>query len=96
MSKTVDQDRTVRVPSDVLMRELGDESVLLHLGSETYFGLDEMGTQFWSELTTRSSLGEAFEALHERFEVDAEALRRDLLAFVDELASHGLIESDAT
>jgi len=42
MGSAIDRFRSVQVPAEVLMRPLGDEAVLLHLGTETYFGLDEV------------------------------------------------------
>ena len=44
--------RAVRVPDDVLMRELDGESVLVHLDSEACFGLDDVGTRMWALLTS--------------------------------------------
>jgi hypothetical protein len=41
----------VNMPSDVLVSEQDSESVLLNLKTETYFGLDEVGTRMWGALT---------------------------------------------
>ena len=35
----------VRVPDDILISNLQDESVFLNLESERYFGLDNVGTR---------------------------------------------------
>ena len=79
-------------PADVLVRELDGESVLLHLGSETYFGLDETGTRIWSALTTAPSIQAAYDALLETFDVEPEVLRRDLTTLIDQLMEHELLE----
>lgn len=82
----------IRVPDNVLVRRLGEESVLLHLGSESYFGLDEVGTRMWAALTTSASVEEAAGKLVDEYEVEPERLRADLAAFVDQLAAAGLVE----
>ena len=82
----------VHVPSDVLLSELDGESVLLNLKTETYFGLDEIGTQMWSALTNAPSIQAAYDLLKAEYEVDAERLREDLVSILDKLLEHGLLE----
>jgi hypothetical protein len=77
---------------DVLVRELHGESVLLDLKSESYFGLDEVGTRMWEALTAHDSVESAFDALLEAYDVPASELRDDLERFVDELAESGLVD----
>jgi hypothetical protein len=48
--------KRVAIGADVLVRELQGELVLLNLKSETYFGLDEVGTRMWSVLTSTPSI----------------------------------------
>jgi hypothetical protein len=84
-------DQRVEIPEGVMMRELQGEAVLLNLDSESYYGLDEVGTRMWSALTTHATAGAAFEALLAEYDVSPEELRVDLAGFVEELASAGLI-----
>ncbi len=80
----------IRTPEGVLHREIAGESVLLNLGSESYFGLDEIGTRMWAVLTSAPSIEAAYQVLLEEFEVDAQTLRSDLSAFIARLAEAGL------
>jgi Coenzyme PQQ synthesis protein D (PqqD) len=82
----------VLVPSDVLIRELDGESVVLNLKSERYFGLDRVGTRMWTALSMSESIQEAYELLLNEYEVDAERLRLDLQNFVEQMVEHGLVE----
>lgn len=82
----------VLVPSGTLINSTGGESVLLNVNSETYFGLDEVGTRMWAALTTLQSVQAAYEALLDEYDVDAEVLRRDLLELIDQCLEQGLIE----
>ena len=75
----------------VMFREIAGESVLLNLGSETYFGLDEIGTAMWNALVGAPSIESAVEILVGEFEVEADTLRTDLSVFLEKLADAGLI-----
>ena len=82
----------VSIPSDTLINVLGDESVILSLKSERYFGLDEMGTQMWAVLTTAPSLQKAYDILLEEYEVEPEILRKDMEDLLQKLVEQGLVE----
>jgi hypothetical protein len=82
----------LRVPEDVLLSELDGESVILNLKTETYFGLDEVGTRMWSAVTTADSIQAAYDALVAEYDVEPEQLRTDLSAILDKLLEHGLLE----
>jgi coenzyme PQQ synthesis protein D (PqqD) len=81
----------VTTPDGVMFREIGGEAVLLNLQSESYFGLDEIGTRMWSALTEEPSIEAAYAALLAEFDVEAEALRADLSDFIEKLAEAGLV-----
>src|SRR5207237_7913745 len=87
--------RRVSVPPDVLINEVGGESVLLNLKNERYYGLDEVGTRMWQVLTTSDSVDAALEILIAEYDVEPERLRRDLDELIDKLAAQGLLEVSA-
>ena len=82
----------VSIPSDVLVRELDGESVLLNLETRCYFGLDIVGTRMWAALTMSDSIQAAYEVLLAEYEVDAEQLQRDVQELVERLVVHGLVQ----
>jgi len=84
----------LRVSDDVLLSEFDGESVLLNLRTETYFGLNEVGTRMWAAVTTAGRIEDAFKELSEEYDVESERLRGDLTAIVDELLEAGLLEID--
>jgi hypothetical protein len=69
--------RRLRVPDNVLAQTVGDESVLLNLDTEHYYGLDPVGTDMWQALVAAGSLGGAFDELEAHYEVAPEILRQD-------------------
>jgi hypothetical protein len=84
-------DRRVVTAPDVLCRVIGDEAVILHLGTELYLGLDPVGTRMWTVLQESPSIEAAFEALAAEYEVEPGVLRSDLAEFVDELMAQSLV-----
>ena len=84
----------VRVPDDVLISNLQEESVILNLNSERYFGLDNVGTRMLSALSTSNSIEAAYELLLAEYDVDAQELRHDLSSLIENLLQQGLITVD--
>jgi Coenzyme PQQ synthesis protein D (PqqD) len=84
-------DRVVRVPDDVIFRELQGEGVLLNLGTSMYFGLDHTGTAIWRLCEAHGSLRMVLEAMQHEFQASSDTLQADLLAFVGELIENGLL-----
>ena len=84
----------VKVPDDVLISNLQEESVILNLDSERYYGLDSVGARMLSVLTTSNSIEAAYERLTAEYDVDREVLRKDLLELVENLIAQGLLIRD--
>jgi hypothetical protein len=76
---------------DVLVRQLEGESVLLNLASESYFGLDEVGTRMWTVLTTAVSVEAAVNILVAEYAIERDQLRADLQRFITKLSDAGLV-----
>ena len=89
---TISFSDRVTVPDGVLISNLQDESVILNLDSERYYGLDNVGTRFLSVLTTSDTIESAYEQLRDEYDVDGEVLRNDLRVLVENLIDQGLIE----
>ena len=86
----------VRVPADVLFREIDGEAVILSLDTGRYFGLDPVGTRMWQELNRHGGVERAHRTLAERYDIDAERLLADLLSMIDKLVVQGLLVVDET
>jgi len=83
-------DRLI-VPEGVMVRALGEESVLLNLDTETYFGLNAVGSRMWQVLSAAATISEACEMLTAEFDVARDELEADLTALADELVAKGLL-----
>ena len=84
-------DRVV-VPTNVLIRFLDKESVLLNIETERYFGLDETGTRMWQLATAAPNIETACQQLLDEYEVKPEALRSDLTELLGKLIENGLLQ----
>ncbi len=80
-------------PQHVLLQQVGEETVLLNLEKECYFGLDPVGTRMWEALTKASTIEAAYQELLSAYDVDPRRLRQDLEALIDKLVENGLLET---
>lgn len=83
----------LKIPDQVVTRQVGDETVLLNLESGIYFGLDPVGSRFLELLEAESALTAVIARILEEFEVSEAQLEADLLRLVDEMLASGLLEA---
>jgi hypothetical protein len=81
----------VTVPANVLIRFLDQESVILNLNTEKYFGLDAVGTRMWQVVTSSPTIDAAFFQLIEEYDVNPATLRTHLADLLEHLLENGLI-----
>jgi coenzyme PQQ synthesis protein D (PqqD) len=81
----------VTIAPEVLIREIGGESVILDLKSQRYLGLDEVGTRMWHALLESDSVQAAYDVLLAEYEVEPRQLEKDLREFLDRLLENKLI-----
>ena len=85
-----------RVPSpqlspDVVSRRLGDEVVLVHLGTNQIYRLNATAARWWELVEEGLDEPTVVQRLHEEFEVDPEEVRADIAATLDALCAAGLV-----
>lgn len=84
--------KEVRVAEGVVFRDLGNDAILLHLGTGRYFGLDPVAARMWTALEAAGTVEGAVDPLTEEYDVEPERLRRDLEELVAALAERHLVE----
>lgn len=92
MTDAIPFDHRLTVPEHVASRDLDGELVLLNYDSETYFGLDEVGTRIWEVLQAAATIEAGVAELLEEFDVTPEQLRGDVQRLLGELIDGGLVE----
>lgn len=73
---------------------VGDETVILHLGNNTYYGLDPLGTQIWGMLKNGHQPPKIRDTLLAEYDVDTEVLEADMRKFLTDLLAHDILISN--
>jgi hypothetical protein len=81
----------VIIPTEVMARQVGDETVILDLRSGTYFSLDPVGARIWQHLSDGRVLSDLCDLMLEEYEVARDQFDLDLSKLLDELGDKGLI-----
>jgi Coenzyme PQQ synthesis protein D (PqqD) len=76
---------------DVVYRELNGEIVLVHLGTDRIYALNETGARFWELLAAGSDRAAIRARLLQEFAVEPAELDVEIDALVAELARGGLV-----
>ena len=75
-----------------MMRQVGDEAVIMNLKTNLCMGLDAVGARMWTLLTASDSIQAAYESILGEYDVDPQTLRTHMEEFLGELEQNGLIE----
>ncbi len=82
----------LQIAEDVLFQTVADESVLLNIADNHYYGLDDIATRMWQLLVEHGDGETVIRKLLAEYEVDEATLRRDFATLVAELEQRGLIK----
>jgi hypothetical protein len=88
----IQKEQKVSISPEVLFQEVSGETVLLDLASESYFGLDVIGTRVWGLLESGVSVGDMLDVLLDEYEVEREVLEKDVAELLEKLLKAGLIK----
>ena len=83
---------TVVVTQGLTAADLGGEAVVLDAKSGRYYGLNELGARIFELARKPRSVERLATILLQEYDVEAEKLKEDLLAFLHEMEQRQLIE----
>ena len=86
----------LRAADQVLIQEIRGEIMFLNMSSESYFGLDVVGSQMYRMLISSDSVQAAFDNLLQEYDVEAARLRSDLEGLIARLLENGLLRVEST
>lgn len=89
--QTLTDDMPLTRSLDAADSKVGDETVILHLGSGTYFGLDPVGSRIWEILAERQTPAAIRARMLQEFDVSPEVLEADIRSFLESLLQHGIL-----
>jgi Coenzyme PQQ synthesis protein D (PqqD) len=79
---------------DQVSCDLSGEAVILNMNSGMYYGIDETGAFIWGALEEPRTLEYLCETILSAYQVDRETCNRDVMAFLIDMHTAGLIEID--
>ena len=85
------ETQKITISKEALSQEVNGETVILDLNSESYFGLDEVGTRIWQLLNEHGDVEKTFHTMLNEFDVEAEQLELDLDQLINNLKEAGLV-----
>jgi len=83
----------IKIPAQVMARQVGAETVILDLATGTYFGLDPVGARIWQLMSEGKTLSEVCDAMQAEFEVSREDIQRDVIELTEKLKAQQLIST---
>ena len=83
--------QTIEISSEVLTQELDGETVILDLKSESYFGLDKVGTRIWQLLQEQEDIQTITATMLNEYDVGEEQLEKDIQNLLTQLNKAGIV-----
>jgi hypothetical protein len=78
--------------TDQVSCDLDGESVILHLSSGMYYGLNAIGARIWGLIQAPRSVMEIRDTLLAEYDVDPARCESDLLILLEQLVAERLVE----
>ncbi len=85
----------IEISSEVLTQEVDGETVILDLKSESYFGLDEVGTRIWQLLQEQEDIQTITATMLNEYDVKEEQLEKDIQNLLTQLNKAGIVTFDS-
>lgn len=82
----------LRISDEVIESTVGNEIILLHLGTGLYFALDMTGTAIWKHIKAGTALEAIPELLAVGFEGDVSRIEDDVRTLLGELFANGILQ----
>ena len=80
------------LPSEQAMESrVGEETVILHLERDIYYGLDRLGTRIWELLKDGIALVAISDIVVREYGVTRELIEADMRRFLSDLYAHGIV-----
>lgn len=81
-----------KASSNHLYSEIGDDAVILDLGSGVYYGLNEVGVDIWQWLQEPKTEEQVLNQLLTEYDAEHEQVYQDIQSILKEMLKVGLIK----
>jgi hypothetical protein len=84
--------RFKRIEEDFVSTMLHDELVLMNLKTGDYLGMEKVALTIWELLSEPASLAELVSQLTQKYEVEEQECREEVVRFLNLLQEHDMLE----
>ena len=84
----------LRPSNSAVQTQMGDETVLLHLESGIYFGMDPVGSQIWEQIRAGKAANEICAAIAQEYDVPLKTVEEDARVFLSHLLENGIAKAE--
>jgi len=91
-SKNITLATPIKRRDAILVQNLDEDVVMANIDNGHYYGVDKTSKRIWELIETPTTCQTICDALSAEYEVEQSVCERDVLAFVRELVSEGLVE----
>ncbi len=89
----MDDLRRYQADAEVTFQKLGEETVIVHLGTGRIHHTNFTGSRIWELLESGRSMGEIRQTLLEEFDASPEQLQQELETFLARLSDEQMIHT---
>jgi len=91
--KNITLSTPIKRRETILVQNLDEDVVMANIDNGHYYGVDKTSKRIWELIETPTTCQIICDTLFIEYEVEPCVCERDVLAFVQELVSEGLIET---
>ncbi len=91
MSEKIRPETVVTRVNDLPSAPVDTDIVILNMARGIYVGLDEIGRRIWEVLQAPTRVDELCRRMSDEYSGNSEDIARDVMKFLDELRSEGLV-----
>ena len=85
------ESKSFNVADDILISQIENEAILLHVSTGTYYNLNESSIPFWEALQNKQPLEPVVQQIINEYEVEPSQVLEDLQIFLQDLLEFGII-----
>ena len=91
IEKILREGISFNVLGDLLVRQIENEAILLHIPTGAYYNLSETSLSFWEALQNQQPLQPVVNQIIDEYEVESSRVIEDLQTFLEDLLEFGMI-----
>ncbi|MBP7063921.1 PqqD family protein [Ferrovibrio sp.] len=89
---TIDLNDKIQRKQTLLDTAINDETVLMDVQKDEYYGLDDIASAVWHLLAQPTTAAQIITILIQRYDGEPEIIRRDTLALLQNMAERDLLD----